>query len=68
MHEHLNSRYLDDEQKENYYNSYLNFIKNDKLRDIIIPNLGKTVSLLQFSNDEKKNEICQVIEHAFDDM
>lgn len=68
MHEHLNSKYLDDEQKENYYNSYLNFIKNDKLRDIIIPNLGKAVSLLQFSNDEKKNDICQVIEHAFDNM
>ena len=54
LHYYLISHYIDKQQKENYYNSYNNYIRNEKLRDLMLPNLGVALQSLYFQNDDKK--------------
>eukprot|EP00347_Sterkiella_histriomuscorum_P018664 403344647 len=54
LHEQFKLHNLDQQQKENYYNSFINFMKNETVRDFLIPNLGESIINMNISHCEIK--------------
>jgi uracil DNA glycosylase len=59
--------HLDQQQKLNYLNTIINFLKNEKIRESLFPNFGEALSCFDFTNyEDKRNEVINIIDNCFD--